>query len=192
MCSEVLTETAEEGGKNEQQMRETEEKPGKEDPRLRSERRNGPFPRREGSIPPRVGTGSVRGETEERGKGFWDAEELDPHQTRGWCTRIAGQPLGPREPRMGALCPGKDRWRRDLLGLVGLRKYHLDSLVAHELHAGAPMRSPTPIPPEQGGRAHRERMQQQTHPAGLCRLVAVPLTLLGACGHGRQSRILAA
>jgi hypothetical protein len=61
------------------------------------------------------------------------------------------QPLGPREPRMGALCPGKDRWRRDLLGLVGLRKYHLDSLVAHELQAGAPMRSPTPIPKDARG-----------------------------------------
>src|SRR5260370_19532258 len=35
----------------------------------------------------------------------------------------------------------------------------------------------TPAMPR-GGRAHRERMQQQTHPAGLCRLVAVPLTLL--------------
>ena len=77
-------------------------------------------------------------------------------------------------------------------GMVGLRKYHLDSLVEHKLHAGTPMRSTTPILPEQGGRAHRERMQQQTHPAGLCRLVAMSLTLLGACGHVRQSTILAA
>ena len=139
------------GGKNEPQMRETEGKPGKEDTRLRSERRKGPFPRREGSTPPRVRTGSARGETEERGKGFWDAEELDPNQTLGWRTRIVGQPLCPREPRMGALCPRKDRWRRDLLGLVGLRKYHLDSLVAHELHAGSPMRSATPIPRSRRG-----------------------------------------
>ena len=50
--------------------------------------------------------------------------------------------------------------------------------MSHELHAGPPMVSPTPIAPEERGRTHLERMQQHAHLAWLCRRTAIPLTLL--------------
>ncbi len=133
-------------------MRETEGKPGKEDTRLRSERRKGPYPskRREHSTTcqDRLSSWGDRG--------TWQGllgraiclilTRLSVGARALWANRVF-----PREPRMGALCPRKDRWRRDLLGLVGLRKYHLDSLLAHELHAGSPMLSATPIPEDAAG-----------------------------------------
>ncbi len=57
-------------------MRETEEKPGKEAMRPRSERREGPFPRREHCST--CQDSLAYREAEEGGKGFWDAAELDP------------------------------------------------------------------------------------------------------------------
>src|SRR6516162_8527892 len=58
-----------------------------------------------------------------------------------------------------------------------LLKRHVHPLATQQVYAGAPMNAATPIVPEQMGRAHREWMQEQTHSAGLCRLVAMPLTL---------------
>jgi len=91
---------------------------------------------------------------------------------------IARQPLGKRETVMRPLRTREDGrrwcWRRR----QGLLKRHVHPLAAHELHAGAPMLSATPITPEQRSGAKRERMQQQTDPTRLCRLWAVPLTLL--------------
>jgi hypothetical protein len=84
---------------------------------------------------------------------------------------------------MRPLCSREDQRRRVWVRRLGLLKRHIRPLATQQLHAGAPMRSTTPIPPEQGSRAQRERMQQQTHPAGLCRLVAVPLTLLAQGAH---------
>src|SRR5215472_990419 len=57
-------------------------------------------------------------------------------------------------------------------------KRHVHPLTTQQVHTGASMDSATPIVPEQRSRAYRERMQQQTHSSGLCRLVAMPLALL--------------
>lgn len=55
---------------------------------------------------------------------------------------------------------------------------YLDALVSHEVPTGASVGSPAPIAPEQWGRTHLERMQQQADLARLCRGVAIPLALL--------------
>src|SRR5438094_280044 len=60
----------------------------------------------------------------------------------------------------------------------GRSKPHLDALMAQELYAGAPMFSAAPIPPEQRCGAHLKGMEQDAHPAGFCRLSALPLPLL--------------
>lgn len=86
-------------------MRETEEKPGKEAMRLRSERSEGPFPRREHSTT--CHDSLACGEAEEHGKGFWDAEEFDSDQALGWRTRIASQALFPRESNVAPVAHEK-------------------------------------------------------------------------------------
>jgi hypothetical protein len=45
---------------------------------------------------------------ERGGKAFWDAEQLDRDLTGRWRTRIASQPLCPREASVRSLCAGKD------------------------------------------------------------------------------------
>ena len=50
--------------------------------------------------------------------------------------------------------------------------------MSHELHAGTPMLSATPISPEQRCGTQAERMQQDTNLARLRCSAAIPLTLL--------------
>lgn len=117
-------------------------------------------------------------QAEESGERVWHPEQGDGKPGSRWGTGITCQPFGFREPIMCPLGSREDRRRRVWVRRQGLLTHHVRLLATQQLHAGAPMRSTAPIPPQQGGRARRERRQQQTHPTGLCRLVAVPLTLL--------------
>src|SRR6266699_2013185 len=54
---------------------------------------------------------------------------------------------------------------------------HVDTLMSHELHTGAPVRSATPVAPEKRSLPDDERMQEDAHLARLCRRPAIPLTL---------------
>src|SRR5260370_47069 len=162
---------------NEQQMRRTEAKSGQEVMRLRSERRAGPFPRRKHATISRDAL--AREQAEEGGEGVWHPEELHPDQEAiGWRTRIASQPLVPREAVMRPLRPGKDRWRQVWAGLAGRADLDFHALVAQELHAGAAMLSATPVSPAQGSRSYLEGMQQHTDSTRLSSRRPVPLTLL--------------
>ena len=91
---------------------------------------------------------------------------------------IASQPLRPRETRVRALRTGEDHLRGARLRGGGWREADLDALLSHKPHAGTPMLSPAPIPPEEWGRTHLERMQQDADLARLGRRTAMPLTLL--------------
>jgi hypothetical protein len=152
---------------------EDEEKPGKKAMRCHSERRR--CPRRRNPVA--VEAGLSRRHPERGSKGCWDAEELDRDVTSGWRTRIASQSLCPRETRVRSLRTGQDHvcgaWRSG----GGWRQAHLDALVSHELHAGAPMLSAAPIAPEHRCGTHPEWMQQHTHLAWLRGRAATPLTL---------------
>jgi len=44
-----------------------------------------------------------RQQTERNGKAFWDAEEFDCHLARCWDSRVASEPLSPREAGVGTL-----------------------------------------------------------------------------------------
>src|SRR6266567_8211961 len=78
---------------------------------------------------------------------------------------------------MGTLRAGQDHvrcaWRR----CGGRRQAHLDTLVSHELHAGTPVFSATPIPPEQRRGTNPQRMEQDTDPTRLRGCFPMPLTL---------------
>ena len=50
--------------------------------------------------------------------------------------------------------------------------------MAHELHAGTPVLSAAPVPPEQRCGTHRERVQQNTDPTGLRGGFPMPLARL--------------
>jgi hypothetical protein len=60
---------------------------------------------------------------------------------------------------MRALRTGEDRFRCGWRSGGGRRQAVLDALVAHKLHAGAPMGSAAGVAPEQWGRADDERMR---------------------------------
>ena len=51
----------------------------------------------------------------------------------------------------------QERWASRAAGLY----LHLQVLAA-ELHASSPMKSPTPVTPEERSRSHSERMEQQS------------------------------
>jgi hypothetical protein len=78
---------------------------------------------------------------------------------------------------MRALCAGKDLFRFAWRNSGGRQLAHLDALVSHELHAGAPVRSLALVAPEQWGGTHPEWTQQHTHLTRLRGPVAIPLTL---------------
>ena len=92
-----------------------------------------------------------RRQTERGSKDFWDAEQLDRDLASRWSTRIASQPLCPREARVRALRMGKDLFRIAWRSGGGRWQAHLDTLVSHELHAGAPVCSPAPISRSRSG-----------------------------------------
>jgi len=119
-----------------------------------------------------------RCQTERGGKVFWDAEQLDRDLASRWSTRIANEPLFPREARVRSLRAGKDHFRAAKRSCGWGRQAHLNALVPHELHTSAPVRSPAPISPEQRRRTNPERMQQDTDPTWFCGCFPVPLTLL--------------
>ncbi len=133
---------------------------------------------REEGIPPAVKTEVKPSPTRARRQSFLGRRTADRHLPSCWRTRIASQPLCPREARVRSLRTGQDHLRGGWRSGGGRRQAHLDALVSHELHAGAPVYSPAPIAPEQRGRTHLERMQQHTDLARLCRRTAIPLTLL--------------
>src|SRR6266566_5252789 len=142
--------------------------------RIRSEKHA--FPRR--TVPRRSeGVLQLGGQAEEVGESLRHAEEPDRDPASSGGAGIARQPLGKRETVMRPLRTREDgrRWYRRRQGL--LQRY-VHPLAAQQVHTGAPLLSAAPIPPEQRRRSHRERMQQQTDPTWLCRLRAVPLTLL--------------
>jgi len=119
-----------------------------------------------------------RCQTERGGKDFWNAEQLDRDLASRWSTSIANESFFPREAIVRSLRARKDdfrfAWRSGGWG----RQAHLNALVSHELHTGAPVRSPAPISPEQGSETNPERMQQYTDPTWLRGGFPVPLTLL--------------
>jgi|SRR5712692_5359429 len=137
-------------------MRRIEEKPGKKAMRLPSEKQTCP---RRGN-PTAVKTVLNRRQTERGGKALWDAEQSDRHLARCWDTRIASEPLCPREARVCSLRARKDHFRCAWRRGGGGQQAHLDALVSHELHTGAPVLSAAPIPPEQRRGTNPERMQQ--------------------------------
>ena len=128
--------------------------------------------------PPVVKTMLSRRQTERSGKAFWDTKQSDRHLPSCCNAPIASQPLLPGETIMRALCAGEDHFRFAWRSGGRRQRAHLDALVSHELQTGAPVFSPTPIPPEQRSRTHLERMQQHADLAGLCGGVAIPLALL--------------
>ena len=154
-------------------MGRIEKLPGKEARRLHSEK---PACPRRGN-PTAVKTVLHGCQTERGGKDCWDAEQLDRDLSSRWSTRIASQPLCPREARVGTLRAGKDHFRFAWRGCGGRWWAHLDALVSHELHTGAPVRSPAPIAPEQRRGTNLERMQQDTDPTRLRGCLPMPLTL---------------
>src|SRR5207302_7447569 len=118
-----------------------------------------------------------RRQTERDGKVFRDAEQSNHQLARCWDSRIASEPLGPREARVCSLLARKDHFRFAWQGCGGGRQAHLDALVSQELHTGASVLSAAPIPPEQWRGANPERMQQYTDPTRLRSCFPVPLTL---------------
>src|SRR6266566_1254777 len=94
--------------------------------------------------PTAVKTVLSRRQTERDGKAFWDAEQSDRDLASRWSTRIASEPLCPREARVRSLRAGQDHVRFVWRSCGGRRQAHLDALVPHELHTGAPVLSPAP------------------------------------------------
>lgn len=111
-------------------------------------------------------------------EGGGNAKQRHRDLTRRCTSRIASQALSPREARVSPLARGEDHVRGGWRSSGGRRQADLDALVAHQLHAGAPVDSAAPIPPEQRCGTHSERMQQHTDLARLGRRGAVPLTPL--------------
>jgi hypothetical protein len=93
---------------------------------------------------------------------------------------------------MCALCTRQGCRRKIWTGRETLLHLHFHALVTKQLHARSSMPSSTPITPEERSRTHGQGMQQHTDLARFGSGVTIPLTLLGACGQGRQLRMLAA
>ena len=92
-----------------------------------------------------------RCQAERDGKAFGDAEQSDRHLTGCWDSCVASEPFCPREASMGTLRAGKDHFCVAWRSCGGRRQAHLDALVSHELHTGAPVLSPAPIPRSRKG-----------------------------------------
>ena len=117
-------------------------------------------------------------QTERGGKAFWDAEVLDRDLASRWSTHIASEPLCPREARVGTLRARKDHVRAAKRSCGGRRQTHLDTLVSHELHTGAPVLSPAPISRSRSGAGPTRRgCEPHTDPTRLRGCFPVPLTL---------------
>lgn len=132
-------------GRREQELRNSQEK---RRTRLHSEKQACPKRR----TPTAVKTGSSRRQPERGSKAFWDAKQLDQDLGSCWKPRIASKPLLPGEARVRSLRAGQDHARYGWRSGGGRWLNHLDTLVSHELHAGASVFSPAPILPEQRSR----------------------------------------
>jgi len=86
-----------------------------------------------------------RCQTERGGKDFWNAEQLDRDLASRWSTSIANESFFPREAIVRSLRARKDDFREASRSGGWGRQAHLNALVSHELHTGAPVRSPAPI-----------------------------------------------
>jgi len=114
----------------------------------------------------------------ERGhKAVWNAEELDRDVPSGWRTRIASQPLCPREARVRALRTGEDRVCGGRRSGGRRRQADLDALLSHQLDTGAPVCSATPVLPEKRFTPDAERMQEHADLARLFGGAPIPLAL---------------
>jgi hypothetical protein len=102
-------------------------------------------------------------QTEKGCKVIWHPSQHDDGTGSRREARIAGEPLCPREARVGTLGTGQDHVRWTWRKGGGWRQAHLDALVPHELEAGTSMFSAAPIPPEKGLIANHKRMQEHTH-----------------------------
>jgi len=122
--------------------------------------------------------GCLRGfQSEEGGELIWDAKQGDGGHSLSRSAGIASQSLCPAQAIMSTLRAGKRLRRTGRFGSRGLRKRHLHSLAAQELHASPSMLASRPISPQQWGLTRAERMEQDAHLARLFGLLAVPLTL---------------
>ena len=149
--------------------------PGKKAIRLHSEKQACPRKRN----PTAVKAVLRRRQPEREGKAFWDAEQFDCHPSSSFGTRIASQSLFPRETRVRSLRTGQDHARCAWHSGGRWRQTHLDTLVSHELHAGAPVRSAAPISRSRtGAEPTRSGCEPHTHLARLRGRAAIPLTLL--------------
>jgi hypothetical protein len=93
-----------------------------------------------------------RRQTERGGKDFWDAEQLDRDVASRGSTRRASPAALPTRGESALAAHGKGSLPR---GLAKLRRQaHLDVLLSHELHTGAPVLSTAPVTPEQRSDAH--------------------------------------
>jgi hypothetical protein len=97
-------------------MRGIKEKPGKEAIRLHSEKHACP---RRGNPEARDARSSSARQTEEGGEGFWNTEQCDGDLESSWGTRIASEPLVPRETIMRPARPGTRGKARRLGGQRG-------------------------------------------------------------------------
>src|SRR5258706_136980 len=155
-------------------MRGIKEKPGKETIRLHSEKQACP---RRGNPEARDAQSSSARQTEEGGEGFWNTEQCDADLRSSWGTRIASEPLVPRETIMRPLSPGQGGRRDVWAGRGGRLHLHHQALAAQQLHARSAMEPPAPVLPEERSRPDGEGMQQHAHLTRLFGGAALPLTL---------------
>ena len=117
-------------------------------------------------------------ETEESGEMLWDAEQGDRGRRLGRSASIASQPLLPGQARMSALRTSEDNRQAGKRSLGGRLKPHVQARASQQFQTRSAMLPPTPITPEDRGRAHVEGVKQDTHPAWMLGARPVPLTLL--------------
>ena len=136
--------------------------------------------------------GFCRLESEKGSEGIWHPKQRDGGPGSFPGAGIPREPLFVRETVMRPLRTREDGRRWVGRRLEGLWKRHVHALVAYELHAGASMRSATPISPEHSSGANQEPREDETD-EGSGFFVCLPCHW--HClrkGQARQSRILAA
>jgi len=123
-------------------------------------------------------------QTERDGKAECRAEQSDGHPARCWGSRVASEPLCPREARVGTLRAGKNHLRFAWRSCGGRWQAHLDALVSHELHAGAPVRSAAPIAKDAAARDQPGEDGATRSPASVSSWRSPPIGSGGAKGRG--------
>ncbi len=90
----------------------------------------------------------------------------------------------PREARVGTLRAGKNHLRFAWRSCGGRWHAHLDALVSHELHAGAPVRSAAPIAKDAAARDQPGEDGATRSPASVSSWRSPPIGSGGAKGRG--------